>query len=204
MNDNKNIHNGYVKKETLLIVSIIALVLGFLAGIALTVYKTGTKSSGQNSVMSQMQANEKNETDSNKIAEEIVELEKRTTNSPNDVEAWTKLGDLYFDSNTYDKAILAYNRSLKLKPDNADVLTDLGVMYQRSGNPTEAIKNFDKAIEIDPHHEASRFNKGIVLLHDLNDRQGAVKAWEELVKLNPSAKTSSGKLVSEMIQQLKK
>jgi cytochrome c-type biogenesis protein CcmH/NrfG len=203
MKDNKNTRNGYVKKETLLIITGIALVAGFLAGIALTVYKTGTNSSGQNSVMSQMQANEKTETDSNKITAEIVELEKMTASSPDDVDAWTRLGNLYFDSNKYDKAILAYNQSLKLKPDNADVLTDLGVMYQRSERPAEAIKNFDKAIEIDPRHEASRFNKGIVLLHDLNDRQGAIKAWEELVKLNPSAKTSGGKLISEMIQQLK-
>jgi cytochrome c-type biogenesis protein CcmH/NrfG len=203
MKDN-NTHNGYVKKETLLIVSIIALVAGFLAGIALTVYKTGTNSSSQSSVMNQMQANEKTETDSIKIAAEIVELERKTASSPDDVEAWIKLGDLYFDSNNYDKAILAYNQSLKLKPDNADVLTDLGVMYQRSEHPTEAVKCFDKAIAIDPRHEASRFNKGIVLLHDLNDKEGAIKAWEELVKLNPSAKTSSGKLVREMILQLKK
>jgi cytochrome c-type biogenesis protein CcmH/NrfG len=208
MNDNKNTHKGYVKKETLLIVSIITLVIGFLAGIALTVYKTGTSSSSQSSeqssVMDQMQANEKTETDSNKMATEIAGLEKRTASKPDDVEAWTELGNLYFDSNSYDKAILAYSQALKINPDNADVLTDLGVMYQRSQRPNEAIKSFDKAIEIDPRHEASRFNKGIVLLHDLNDRQGAIKTWEELVKINSSAKTSSGKLVSEMIQQLKK
>jgi|WetSurMetagenome_2_1015567.scaffolds.fasta_scaffold21779_2 cytochrome c-type biogenesis protein CcmH/NrfG len=203
MNDNKNAHTGYIKKDTLLIAIAIALVAGFLAGIAFTKYKPGTNSSSQNSVMSQMQANEKTGTDSNKIATEITELEKRTTDRPDDAEAWTRLGNLYFDSNKHDKAITAYNRSLKLKPDDADVLTDLGVMYQRSGQPSEAIKSFDKAIEVDPRHESSLFNKGIVLLHDLNDRQGALKTWEDLVKLNPSAKTSGGKLVSDMIQQLK-
>jgi len=209
MKDNKAVKNGYVKKETLLLVSIITLVIGFLGGIVLTLYKTGsnsgTNSSSQNSVMSQMQATGKTEADSNKIiTSEIAELEKKTISSPDDVEAWTRLGDLYFDSSNYDKAIMAYGQSLRLKPENADVLTDLGVMYQRSGHPDEAIKNFDKAIAVNPRHETSRFNKGIVLLHDLNDKQGAVKTWEELVKLNPSAKTSSGKLVSEMIQQLKK
>ncbi|HMK66794.1 MAG TPA: tetratricopeptide repeat protein, partial [Thermodesulfobacteriota bacterium] len=131
-------------------------------------------------------------------------LEKKTIENPSDIDSWTKLGDLYFDSNNYDKAINAYNKSLKLKPDNPDVLTDLGVMYQRMGNPDSAIKSFDKAIEINPRHETSRFNKGIVLLHDLNDREAALKAWEELLKINPDAKTSGGQLVSDLVKQLKK
>jgi cytochrome c-type biogenesis protein CcmH/NrfG len=203
MKDNKDLKNGYVKKEKLLIVTIIALIAGFLGGVGLTVYKTGADSPLLNPETNQNQITKKVETDSNKTAADILKLEKKTSNNPDDVEAWTELGNLYFDSSSYDKAILAYNRSLKLRPENADVLTDLGVMYQRNGQPAEAVKSFDKAVDIDPRHEVSRFNKGIVLLHDLNDRQGALKAWEELLKLNPEAKTSSGQLVSAMIQQLK-
>jgi hypothetical protein len=43
-------------------------------------------------------------------------------------------------------------------------------------------------VKIDPRHEISRFNKGIVLMHDLQDQKGALQAWEELVKINPIAK----------------
>lgn len=57
----------------------------------------------------------------------ISELEKETALHPDNTAAWVQLGNLYFDANQVDKAILAYNRSLALVPDNPDVLTDLGV-----------------------------------------------------------------------------
>ena len=98
---------------------------------------------------------------------------------------------------------MAYNNALELNPGNPDVLTDLGVMYRRKGQPLEAIKAFDKAIKIDPRHEASRFNKGVVLLHDLNDSEGAIRAWEELVEVNPFARANGDELVLKLIEKIK-
>jgi tetratricopeptide (TPR) repeat protein len=80
----------------------------------------------------------------------------------------------------------------------------MGVMYRRNGNPQEAIKAFEKAIETDPKHEISRMNKGIVLLHDLQDADGAIEAWEELLEINPVAMAPTGRSVDEMVQQMKK
>jgi peroxiredoxin len=47
-------------------------------------------------------------------------------------------------------------------------------MYRRSGQPRKAIENFNKAIAVNPKHETAQFNKGIVLMHDLGDRDGAI------------------------------
>ena len=201
MVEKKDKIEGFVKKETLLIVSVIMLIIGFLGGVVLTVYKSGPSLSVQQ--QAQNPTKEEAQTISNEMAARIFELEKKTSASPDDLDDWIELGHLYFDSNNFDKAIWAYNKSLELDPNNADVLTDLGVMYRRIGKPEEAIKSFDKAIELNPNHEIARFNKGIVLMHDLNDIEGAVKAWEELVKLNPDAKTPSGQSVKEMIQKFK-
>ena len=185
----------------MLIVSVIMLIIGFLGGVVLTVYKSGPSLSVQQ--QAQNPTKEEAQTISNEMAARIFELEKKTSASPDDLDDWIELGHLYFDSNNFDKAIWAYNKSLELDPNNADVLTDLGVMYRRIGKPEEAIKSFDKAIELNPNHEIARFNKGIVLMHDLNDIEGAVKAWEELVKLDPEAKTPSGQSVKDMIQRFK-
>ena len=62
---------------------------------------------------------------------------------------------------------------------------------------------FDKVIQLDPNFEPARFNKGIVLLHDLNDFENGVKAWEELVRINPMAMTSTGETVSDMVKRIK-
>ena len=101
-------------------------------------------------------------------------------------------------------SIQAYPKSLEIDPNNANVWTDMGVMYRRSGDPQEAIKSFNKAMEVDPKHEISRMNKGIVLLHDLNDMDGAIRAWEELLKVNPVAMAPTGRSIDEMVQQMKK
>jgi tetratricopeptide (TPR) repeat protein len=77
-------------------------------------------------------------------------------------------------------------------------------MYRRSGKPEDAIKAFDQAIAADPKHEVSRMNKGIVLLHDLNDFDGAINAWEGLLEVNPIATAPNGVSIDSMVVQLKK
>jgi cytochrome c-type biogenesis protein CcmH/NrfG len=197
----EKVESEYIKKDTLLIVTFIALIVGFLGGIVFSVYKFRTKESVQTAMFQEQTSIDKDV--STDRAVKILELEQKTSQSPDDVAAWVQLGNLYFDSNNYTKAILAYNKSLELNPGNANVMTDLGVMYRRNSQPPEAIKAFDKAIKIDPKHETARFNKGIVLMHDLNDLAGAILAWEELVKVNPLAKGPNGRSVKELLDKLK-
>lgn len=182
-------------------VASIALVVGFLGGVVFGVYKSGTGTSVQKSMLSQPA--EKEQGVSVESAAQIFELEKMTQEKPDDVATWTKLGNLYFDTGNHKKAIMAYTKSLALNPNNANVMTDLGVMYRRSGEPEKAIVAFDKAAKIDPGHETALFNKGIVLMHDLNDLDGAIHAWEELVKRNPVATSPTGQPVKDLIERMK-
>jgi hypothetical protein len=132
-------------------------------------------------------------------AGQIKVLEEQVKENPANVRAWTELGNLYFDSDQYEKAIAAYRQSLQLEPRNADVWTDLGIMYRRTGRPREAIEVFDRAITIDPKHENSRFNKGVVLLHDLQDKESAMLAWEGLSRINPFYQLPEGRFVEEVV-----
>lgn len=187
----------YVKQHTLLITALVA----FLGGVFIGAYLFGPGVSEKTSLPPQQPAQIQSFP-----AEQhgrILALEKQATLNPESVEIWTQLGNLYFDSNNFVKAIRAYQKSLELDPNNANVWTDMGVMYRRSGQPTEAIKAFDRAIEIDPSHETSRFNKGVVLMHDLNDSKNAIRAWEELHKVNPFYRAPSGEPLKQMIADLK-
>lgn len=184
----------YVKKETMLMVAFITFTAGFLAGIAYGLYKGEPRKVAR---VEQRQAVD------SKSSSEIAALELEVAKNPANVNAWTRLGNLYFDTNKYDRAIVAYKKSLELNPQNADVWTYMGVMYRRNRQPAEALKAFDKAIEINPRHEISRFHKGIVLLHDLNDQQSAIRAWEDLLKINPVAMAPNGQSVDQLVVQLK-
>jgi cytochrome c-type biogenesis protein CcmH/NrfG len=196
--------SDFVKKNTMLLTSFICLAVGFLGGIVFSAYKSGSGVPVPASMprQPQQQATQA-ENISEDLAKRILALEKEVAANPDNVDAWTQLGNFYFDTNNFESAIRSYKKSLALKPDNANVQTDLGVMYRRAGQPKEAVKAFEKAVEIDPKHEIARFNTGIVLLHDLNDREGALKAWEELVDINPAAMTPGGKPLADLIKALR-
>lgn len=198
-----SIGNDYVKKNTMVVFSLVALAAGFLGGIVLSAYKSSSIAPAPAPAVSQQQSVTQ-QGPSAEDAQKILALEKMVAENPQDVDSWIRLGNVYFDTAQHQKAIQAYEKSLALSPKNANVLTDLGVMYRRSGKPEKAIESFDRAMQADPLHEVSRLNKGIVLMHDLNDLQGAVKAWEELLKINPTAKTASGMMVKDIIEKMKK
>jgi len=190
-----------VKMETMIIVTLIALVLGFFAGELIDLSKSDRSAPVQTPPMPQQPAPAPTPTADH--TERILALEQEVSANPGNAETWTELGNLYYDSNQFEQAIRAYKKSLELSPYDANVWTDLGVMYRRNKQPFEAVGAFNKAIDVDPRHEISRINKGIVLLHDLDDREGAFEAWEDLVKVNPAAKLGNGQLVSEMVEKMK-
>ena len=201
----KNTEGNFVKMETMLVVALITLIIGFLGGIFYSAFQTGTTGSVQTAsgpARPPQQQQQSQPKLSNEQAKSILSLEQEVAINPTNVDAWTQLGNVYFDTGNSAKAIRAYEKSLELSPGNPNVLTDLGVMYRRNGQPGKALEAFNEAIAIAPSHEQSRFNKGIVLLNDMNDREGAIKAWEDLLRINPSALAPNGQPMSEAIKNL--
>lgn len=134
--------------------------------------------------------------------EHLTHLEAATLQNPGDPQVWIDLGNAAFDAGMAKKAIAAYKQALQLDPNNANVLTDLGVMYRRDGEPGLAIESFARAIGLQPGHKVARMNMGIVLLHDLNDPAGALKAWKALLELDPQAAMPGGQPLAQVVRQL--
>jgi cytochrome c-type biogenesis protein CcmH/NrfG len=187
---------GYVKTENMILLLVAALALGFIGGVVFSAYRLGgttstTNAGGPMPITAQQE-------------DMIASLIEKTRNNPEDVEAWTQLGHLYFDTDQPVKAIDAYEKSLALDASRPDVWTDLGVMHRRNGEPQKAIEAFDKAVSLRNDHQIALYNKGIVLMHDLKDPKGAVAAWEKLLELNPDAKTPAGDSLKNIIEQMRK
>ena len=185
-------NSAYVTKQTLMTAIVLALMVGFFGGLVFGIYKStslppaaapGAEDEGH--------------------ARMLQALQEKVRQNPEDVASWIQLGHLNFDRNAVQEAIAAYERALALQPDNAPVRTDLGVMYRRGGRPEDAVREFDRAIAIDPNLENAHFNKGVVLLHDLDDRQGAIRAWEALLAINPLAMAPNGQSVDELVTHYK-
>ncbi len=192
MTDKKKALKGYIQTPTATIFTLVAFGLGFFAGVAFAVYKTGPQAS--NRPLPQVQ---------NESAQMIAKFEAEVNQNPANSAAWVQLGHLYFDGNAYSQAINAYEKALQLEPNNPNVMTDLGIMYRRNGEPEKAVAIFSRVIAIAPKHENARFNKGIVMLNDLQDREGALAAWEGLRAINPLAMAPNGQSIDELIQHYK-
>lgn len=183
-----------VTKQTLYLTALIVFIAGFISGVAFTVFKTSDSSTAQNISQPSGQSGQE--------AQAILNLEAEVTANPDNFNAWTQLGHLYFDSSQYNKAIGAYTRSLELHSGDANLWTDLGVMYRRSGDPEKALETFSKAMTLDANHAPSRFNKGIVLHYDLGRTAEAIQSWQEVVAINPGYKTANGIALQDFIIQI--
>ena len=189
---------AYVRKETALLIALGTLALGFFGGVFFGVYKSGPPLKGGMGGGMPPAAAQRD------VQSQIAGLEAETRQNPSNAAAWIELGNAYFDTEQVKKSIDAYRKALELQPNNADVVTDMGVMLRKDGRPKEAVEAFDRAIAINPRHEISRLNKGIVLLHDLQDGPGALRAWEGLLEVNPTAMAPGGMSIDQMVQGLKK
>ncbi|MGA2515201.1 MAG: tetratricopeptide repeat protein [Thermodesulfobacteriota bacterium] len=182
-----------MKKETVILYVVIALVVGFVGGAVAGILWM-IKGAEKTAMVQKPQmappgapAPASPARNSMEVAAQIKTLEEIIKKDPKNLPTWKELGDLYFDSDQPKEAIEAYSHYLAAKPDNPDVRTDMGIMYRKLGQFDRALEEFRKAAQNDPKHANSRYNIGLVLLHDKHDLKGAIRAWEEYLKVDPNS-----------------
>jgi len=182
-----------MKKETVILIVVIAFLVGFISGATVAILR-GTKGAEKIAMVQKPQmappgaaAPAPPARDQMETASQIQTLKEIVKKDPKNLPAWVELGNLYFDTDQPKEAIEAYSQYLAVKPDNPDVRTDMGIMYRKLGQFDKALEEFRKAARSDPKHVNSRYNIGLVLLHDKQDMQGAIKAWEEYLKVDPNS-----------------
>ncbi|PIE59215.1 MAG: hypothetical protein CSA32_05205 [Desulfobulbus propionicus] len=177
------------KKTTCYICIAAALAAGFLGGVSYSV------------IYGPETLEERRDPD-NQLGETIQALQQKVENNPDDAGAWARLGHAFFDIDEPSGAIDAYQNALALRPEDTAVMTDLGVMYRRNNQPQKAIDLFDQVLMLEPHHEQARFNKGVVLLEDMGNKEEAISTWKSLVARNPETTAPSGELLTDIIARL--
>ena len=177
-----------MKKETAILAIVIAFLVGFISGATVAILK-GKKGAEKPAMVQKPQTAPMPPPGPppQEVASKIQTLKEILKKDPKNLPAWVELGNLYFDSNQPKEAIEAYSKYLAIKPDNADVRTDMAIMYRNMGDIDRALQEFRKAAEGDSKHVNSRYNIGVVLLHDKGDIKGAIKAWEDYLKVDPKS-----------------
>jgi cytochrome c-type biogenesis protein CcmH/NrfG len=182
-----------VKKETVILAVVIAFLVGFITGATVAILKGKKGVEGPAMVQTLPMAPQPAPAGPSplEVASKIQTLKEVVNKDPENFSVWLELGNLYFDSDQPKEAIEAYSKYLAVRPDNPDVITDMGIMYRRLGEIDQALREFRKAAQSDPKHINSRYNIGVVLLHDKQDIKGAIKAWEEYLKVDPNSERAN-------------
>ncbi len=120
---------------------------------------------------------------------------------PKNADLLNQIGTLYRATHQFKAAIDYYQQSLAINPKNVGARTDMASCMYYLGDSDGALAQLDKSLTYDPKHEGTLINIGIIKWKGKNDVDGAVAAWQKVLKLNPSPEDKQA--VEHMISQAK-
>jgi tetratricopeptide (TPR) repeat protein len=118
-------------------------------------------------------------------AKKLSDLERLARENPQNPDYVTQIGNLYYDSGQYGRAVDFYQRSLSIRPRDPNVETDLATCYHNLNQEDKALETLDKVLEYSPEFSQALFNKGIVLIYGKNRVRDGIAVWENLLRSNP-------------------
>lgn len=120
---------------------------------------------------------------------------------PNNSDLLNQLGTLYKATHQFPEAAGYYQKAIAADPKNVGARTDLASCLFYQGDADGAIQQLQQALTYDPKDANSLFNLGMIRLQAKNDSSGAVTAWRQLLKLNPTLPKEKKQTVEKLIAQ---
>jgi tetratricopeptide (TPR) repeat protein len=133
--------------------------------------------------------------------ETLMALDQKIAEDPQNADYRTQIANLYYDLGQYEKAVDFYQQSLDIRPGDPDVETDLAACFNYLGRIDKALETLDRVLQYHPGFPQAMFNKGVVLAYGKKDVQGAIRIWEDLLRLDPAFSQKAE--LQQKIDQLK-
>jgi len=105
---------------------------------------------------------------------------------PKNVDLLNKTALTYKAAHQFKDAIVYFQRALDVDPKNVAIRTDMASCMYYTGNVNGALAELDKSLTYDSKHPGTLMNIGIIKWQGKNDVDGAIAAWQTLLKLNPN------------------
>ena len=118
-----------------------------------------------------------------------LQIEMDTKNA----HVWNELGNIYFNTGTYDDAIVAYSKAIQLDRCFAWPYSNLALTYVQKGRFTEAILLYQRSIELftSEKDKAISWNRLGNVYRRLNNYDSAIAAYQRADELDPENTTLS-------------
>jgi Flp pilus assembly protein TadD len=114
-----------------------------------------------------------------------AELTQALERDPENPEILMELGNLSYDQEDWDGAVLMYEKARRKAPKNPNLLSDLGAAHRNRGEFDLAVAFFEKARASDPNHWQSLLNWLLVEAYDRRDPRSAQRLFDEVKQRYP-------------------
>jgi tetratricopeptide (TPR) repeat protein len=119
------------------------------------------------------------------VGDRMASLQREVERDPENPDLLTKLGNMAYDREEWDRAIELYEKARRKAPKNANLLSDLGAAHRNRGEFKLAVGYFRKAREANPEHWQAILNEVLVEAFDQKDAAAAQKAFDDLKRQFP-------------------
>lgn len=123
---------------------------------------------------------------------------------PNNSQLLNQIGMLYKATHQFKDAAGYFQKAVDADPKNVAARTDLASCLFYQGDADGAIQQLQQSLSYDPKDANSLFNLGMIRLQAKNDPHGAITAWQQLLKLNPTMAEDKKAAVQKLIAQARK
>ncbi|MBZ5572713.1 MAG: tetratricopeptide repeat protein [Acidobacteriia bacterium] len=124
---------------------------------------------------------------------------------PKNADLLVQVGKIYNATHQFKEAAGYYEKSLQVNPKDVATRTELASCLYYTGDVDGALAQLEQAVKDDPSSANSLFNLGLIRWKGKKDVNGAVAAWQQLLKSNPkldgARKAQVQKLIAEASQQ---
>lgn len=140
--------------------------------------------------------------DMKRMADKKAEpLLARLKTDPRNSTLLNQIGTLYKATHQFKDAANYYQKALDADPKNIPARTDLASCLFYQGDTDGALSQLQQSLRYDPKDANALFNLGMIRLQGKNDPDGAVMAWQKLLKSNPTLPQEKKTAVEKLIAQ---
>ena len=102
------------------------------------------------------------------------------------LEAYLRLGDIYFAENDLHQAEQMYLAAVALDPENPLPFRNLGAVYDTTGESKKAVDFYLESIRLNPQNAQSHYNLGLAYSRIPDQSGQAIAELQKSIELDPS------------------
>lgn len=175
-----------MKKENILF-SVIGLLAGLIIGFIVTNSYNRSALQTQNlQVPPNMQVPNQQNNIPTAAMPEVDEALKKAESEPDNFEAQTKVGEMFFGIRNFERSLSYFEKANKIKPDHYQTIVSLGNVNFELSRFEEAQKWYEKALETNKEDVNVRTDLGLTFfVREPKDIDRAIKEYKTSLEINP-------------------